>query len=102
MAESAGCTSDSEIDIERHDSTTSGSSSESALLSHLKAPRPSDMARKRRVDVNLPWVKRGRGHETNDPKTILASERVQNYTKEPFTVSNRKLFLFRLSRRVIT
>ena len=40
------------------------------------------------ADVNPPvGKKRGRGHETNDQKTVSASERVQTYTKEPFTVS---------------
>ena len=64
-----------------------------SLLSHLKAPKPSDLARKRRTDTNPPLgKKRGRGSETYDPKTVSALERVKAYPSEPFSVSNKKLF----------
>ena len=64
-----------------------------SLLSRLKAPKPSDLARKRRTDTNPPvGKKRGRGSETYDPKTVSALERVKAYPLEPFSVSNKKLF----------
>jgi hypothetical protein len=56
------------------------------------------LARKRRVDLNPPMGKKE--GDIIKQMTVMASERVQTYAKEPFTMSNRKLL--RLSQRVIT
>ena len=61
-----------------------------SLLSPLRAPKSAGLAGKRRIEVDPPvGKKRGKGCETNDPKSVSPSERVNS---EPFKVSNKKLF----------
>ena len=68
-------------------------SSSSSLLSILKAPKASDLARKRSVLRNLPrGKKKSRGNSTNDPTNIKPTQRIKEYPNEPFVVSNSKLF----------
>ena len=67
----------------------------SVLRSRLKAPRASDLARKRKVAVNPPKGKRGcRGATAAEPKNITALQRVKEFPDQPLQmcVSNRKLF----------
>ena len=72
---------------------SSSDSAVTSLLSCLRAPKASDLARKRRIQVNPPvGKKRGKGCVTNDPKSVSPSERVKSYPTEPFTVTNKKLF----------
>ena len=64
-----------------------------SVLSRLKAPRASDLARKRKVAVNPPKGKRGcRGATAAEPKNITAQQRVKEFPDQPLCVSNRKLF----------
>lgn len=67
-------------------------SSSSSLLSVLKAPKASDLARKHSVLRNLPQGKKSRGNSTNDPTNIKFTQRIKEYPNEPFVVSNSKLF----------
>jgi len=61
------------------DYTETSSDTVPYLLDHLKLPQPSDLARKRKIDVNHPPIgkKTGRGCTTNDPKSVLPAERVK-------------------------
>ena len=64
-----------------------------SVLSRLKAPRASDLARKRKVAVNPPKGKRGcRGATAAEPKNITALQRVKEFLDQPLCVLNRKLF----------
>ena len=82
------------------DSVTSSSVTESterslssSLLSVLKAPKASDLARKRSVLRNTPrGKKKSRGNSTNDPTNIKPTQHIKEYPNEPFVVSNSKLF----------
>ena len=60
-----------------------------SLLNRLKAPRASDLARKRKVAANPPKGKRGcRGVTVAEPKNITALQRVKAFPDEPLCVSN--------------
>jgi len=74
--------------------STETSSSAVSLLSILKAPKPSDLSRKRSVFRNPPprGKRKCRGNLTNDPTRIKPYHRVKEYPNEPFVVSNNKLF----------
>lgn len=77
------------------DSTESESSSNTlSLLAKLCCPKPSDLARKRKVASNPPPVgkRRARGHGTFDPKSVTPSQRVKEFPDECLTVSNKQLF----------
>ena len=64
-----------------------------SLLNRLKAPRTSDLARKRKVAVNPPKGKCGcRGVTAAEPKNITGLQRVKAFPDEPLCVSNSKLF----------
>lgn len=66
-----------------------------SLLSKLRSPPPSDLARKRKVRQNPPppkGVKRGKGTVLADPKNVKPADRVLTYPEECLTVSNKKLF----------
>ena len=68
-------------------------SSTPSILDKLKAPKLSDLTRKRKIDTNLPKGKRtARGKEVNEPKNVSASQRVSEFPKECLTVSSKKLF----------
>ena len=68
-------------------------SSSSSLLSVLRAPKASDLARKRSVLRNLPQgKKKSRGSSTNDLTNIKPMQLIKEYLNEPFVVSNSKLF----------
>ena len=89
----------STLDESHEDEEGSSSFSEVApdpvlsLLSKLKSPRPSDLARKRRVAANPPKGKRPcRGSTAAEPKSIMAYQRVKQFAGEPFSVSRGKLF----------
>ena len=77
---------------------TSGSAlsddSTASLFDRLRSPTPSDLAHKRQLSYNPPpkGVKRGKGKEKGDPKNISASEHVNAYPNEHFSVSYKKLF----------
>ena len=76
------------------DRNSSSSYSAVSLLSILKAPRLSDLCRKRKVTVNPP-PKGKRSSAARTSKTtvnIKPDQRVKEYPGEHFTVSNGKLF----------
>ena len=61
---------------------SSSDSAVTSLLSRLRAPKASDLARKRRIQVNPPvGKKRGKGCVTNDPKSV-ATERITSCQEE--------------------
>ena len=72
--------------------STAGTSSES--LSVLRCPRPSELARKRKIQRNPPpsGKRRARGHGTFDPKSVSPAQRVSEYPGESLSISNKKLF----------
>ena len=74
--------------------SSSSSSTSTSILDRLRAPRASDLARKRKVKANPPLGKRrcsarGSGSEL---KTVTASERVKKHPNESLVVSAGKLF----------
>ena len=76
------------------DSSSESKSTVTSLLSRLKAPQPSYLARKRKITTNPPLgKKRGRGSAANDPKSVSPSERVKSYLNEPFSLSNKNCFV---------
>ena len=71
----------------------STSSSAVSLLSILKAPRLSDLSRKRKVVLNPPPKgKRSARRTSKTTVNIKPDQRVKEYPGEHFTVSNAKLF----------
>lgn len=66
-----------------------------SLLDRLKAPKASDLARKRRVQSNPPvgkkWSKKGR-NSAFAPKSITPYDRVKEHPGEPLTVTTGTLF----------
>ena len=87
------CTSS---EVEEFTSTTTDSESHTrtvSLLEKLKAPKHSDLTRKRAVDQNLPPKdKRSHGAQPTDPKSVSATQRVSEFSNENLTVSNSKMF----------
>ena len=87
------CTSS---EVEESTSTTTDSESHTrtvSLLEKLKAPKHSDLSRKRAMDQNPPPKgKRSRGSQLTDPKSISARQCVSEFPNENLTVSNSKLF----------
>ena len=75
-------------------SSVNSDSAITSLLSRLKSPQPSTLARKRKFGMNSPPLgkKRGKGSKTYDPKSVSPAERVKTYQSEPFIVSNKELF----------
>ncbi len=82
-------------------SSTSTSSSESSscpsLLDKLRAPRPSDLGRKRSIHANPPPVGKkrslyGAAAGKHDPKGVSPSQRAKEFPGEHLTVSAGKLF----------
>ena len=79
------------------DSTASASSSVSntvSLLSRLKSPQLSELARKQKVCNNPPpkGAKRSKGRNVGDLKSISPSERLKQFPEENFKITNNKLF----------
>ena len=67
----------------------------SSLLSVLRHPIPSQLARKRKIQRNrLPptGTKRCKGTTVNDPKNVKPLDRVKQYAGDHFEVSAGKLF----------
>ena len=70
------------------------------LLQVLRSPRPSDLARKRRVASNpVPPVgkrrkSRGSSSSSSEPKTVTVQQRVREYPDEPFDKSSGLTFCF--------
>ena len=82
-------------DSQRDEASSSSVSKDKSVsvLSRLKAPRASDLARKRKVAANPPKGKRScRGATAAEPKNITSLQRVKEFPDEPLCVSNRKLF----------
>ena len=67
-----------------------------SLLDRLKAPKASDLARKRRVQSNPPVgmkrSKKGKNSAFNNPKSITPYDRVKEHPGEPLTVTTGILF----------
>ncbi len=66
-----------------------------SLLSRLRTPAPSELSRKCKCVSNHPSGKhrsRGSNHDT-EPKSVKPEQRVREYPKEPFVVSNTDSFL---------
>ena len=66
----------------------------SSVLSSLRAPRPSDLSRKRAIRRNPPpkGKRRARGCGANEPKSVTPRQRVSENPDEYLTVSNKRLF----------
>ena len=89
--------SDHELQQSEYEQTDQGSSSssvESSLLSHLRHPTSSELARKRNVSSNKPPTgqKKGKGKTLADPKSVTPSQCVLEYPDESLTVSCNSLF----------
>ncbi len=85
---SAPSTSDSALEQVQQDSTVS-------FVDRLRCPKPSELARKRKVACNPP--PRGKrksygGRGTSGPKSITPRQRASEHPEECLTVSNKKLF----------
>ncbi len=65
-----------------------------SILSKLKSPQLSDLARKRKVATNQPpkGAKKSKGRNVGDPKSVSPSERLKQFPEESFKISNNKLF----------
>ena len=92
-------------DIDRDDAVETQHSQESnvshpttatILLSVLRCPKSSDLARKRSVDRNPPNGKKrsrlSRGDGASEPKSVNPHDRVKEFPNQSLTVSNKKLF----------
>ena len=63
------------------------------LLSDLKPPTSSDLSRKRKLVKNPPvGKKRANSNLQSNLKTIQPQQRVNECSKEPFTLASEKLF----------
>ena len=83
--------------MEVEESEPGPSQSDRDLVSMLRCPKPSELARKRKLKrnaANAPSTKYRRHlpKTINDPKSVTPFQRVAEYPKEPFTVSAGKLF----------
>lgn len=67
-----------------------------SLLDKLRRPTPAEMARGRRLKTNKQPAtgskRRCRGTTASDPKKVTPRQRVQEFSTEPFSVSNGYLF----------
>ena len=65
-----------------------------SILEALKAPKASDLTRKRKVDCNpLPKGKRrARGEGSSEPKTVSPRERVREFPNECLTVTGGRAY----------
>lgn len=81
------------------DSTSATASSApqvQSLLTKLKCPATSELARKRKVATNLPappiGMKRSKGKNVGDPKSVSTSQCIKQFPEENLKVSDKKLF----------
>ena len=67
-----------------------------SLLDTLRSPRPSDLARKRKIHFNPPAGKKrsqaGNSAGKHNPKTVTPSQRALKFPGEQLTASGGKLF----------
>ena len=82
-----------ESNTERETSSTSSNSAVS-LLDVLRAPRPSDLTRKRKVQCNPGKRKKVKpsSSSNSEPKGVKPQDRVRKYPNDCLSVSNGKLF----------
>ena len=77
-------------------STTIESRSESSnalsLLSRLCSPTPSELARRRKICKGPPPRSQRRSRGADGPKSVKPEKCMKEYSGEPLTVSNSKLF----------
>ena len=90
MAELSGTSAGISESSDITSSASGNSSSDSAatsLINRLRAPQPSQLTRKRKIDINHPPVgkKRGKGCTASHPKSVSPAN-------EPLEVNNKKLF----------
>ena len=88
---------DKETTEERDTTTTSEASSSAvvSLLERLKAPKKSDLTRKRKIFTNPPrepGTRKKRPSCSSNPKSVTPAQRVREFPNECFTVSARTLF----------
>ena len=64
------------------------------ILDVLKAPKPSDLTRKRSIDSNPPpkGKRRARGEGSREPKTVTPSQRVKEFAGQFLATSAGSLF----------
>ena len=65
-----------------------------SILDTLKAPRPSDLARKRKICRNCPPTgkRTARGTGCSEPKSIKPQDRIAEFPDECLSVTGKKLF----------
>ena len=75
-------------------SDESESSEVNLFLSKFKAPKQSDLARKRKIRRNpaRPRTRKMKPSCSTDPKSVTPSQRIKEFAEEPFIVSAGKLF----------
>ena len=98
--EETGVDSDSSFDDtteERETTTTSEASSSTvvSLLDRLRAPKKSELTRKRKIFTNPPreGTRKKRPSCSSNPKSVTPAQRVVEFPNECFTVSASKLYL---------
>ena len=84
----------SSTSAEANSGSTFSRTSTVSLLQRMRAPKRSDLTRKRAVDHNPPLKgkRRCRGAKQTDPKSVPAKQRISEFPNENLTVSNNKLF----------
>ena len=87
------------VKMEEPGASTSGESEiRPSLLDTLRSPRPSDLARKRKIHTNPPPVGKKRSQagtsagRKHNPKTVTLSRRASEFPDEHLTASGGKLF----------
>ncbi len=76
-------------------SDDSESSEINSFLSKFKAPKQSDISRKRKIRRNpagIPRTRKTKPSCSTDPKSVRPNQRVNEFPEEPFVVSAGKLF----------
>lgn len=88
--------SESEGELEETDITDTTTSSDAAtvnLLSRLRNPTISDLARKRKIPRNPPkGVKKGTGKVASEPQKVQPSTRLKEFPDQHLSVDGGKLF----------
>ena len=72
-----------------------GPGSVPSLLAKLRAPKPSELARKRKVATNYRRGGKRRcttSSSSSEPKSVTPQQRVRQFPNEELVVSNRRLF----------
>ena len=89
----ASASQSSESTAATSESRSSRSDSVQTFLTKLRAPRRSDLTRKRKIHHNSPQVSRKRKPTcSTDPRSVTPSQRVREFPNEALTVSAGKLF----------